>query len=735
MRKESLKKDGNKNGTSEADAAFDALFQPNRRSSRGERDKSSSPSPLRQASSKNTDGGSSNNSSYHDPGAPAVDADDTTTTAPVGDSLASSKRTAEASTLGMPPSNKTKAARKSTHISYADDAQQSSDDSDSAAGADGVDKRPMTSSPSAATADTENESTDGVDAVVAPSSTTGDDNGTKEAKENGDDNDADEEAADADNYEVEDIVGHMLKRKRLHFLVRWKNYGPTDDTYEPESALNCPEIIERYRSLHPDAVELVKAPKPAKGKPGRKPKNAAAENGATTPEVYEVDEIVGHRIERKRNIFLIRWKGYTESDDTWEPEQTLSCPELLEKYRADHPDAEFAAPKASKSKKTLAAMSPVEREAKKRELAEKDYEVKAIVAKRSVCGRTQYLVRWKGYGTASNTWETDQNLNCPDLIARFESIEAARRLTSKRSAKEHVGVYGEYNEDVQSVDEVIPKKKQRGDPKKTAKQSAAAQEDYEVERIVDVRSDRNKKVYLVKWKGWPMTSNTWEPRASLNCDVLLKKFEEAHQSAAALAVITASSKKKKTETTTKTPLTKGARKSTASTPPASTPRGRGTSVGRASWGSAKSNNAARKLDGKSKIKTKATAVAPKSPAPRGGRSKAKIIALPLDPLASDDDDDVSLEYEDNDAAAAEPEWEVEKITDVKIQRDGSRDFLIRWKGCSASDDTWEPESNVDCPKLIKAFMSKHKTTATVKAPAKGGATGAKRGRPAKNKAK
>lgn len=30
--------------------------------------------------------------------------------------------------------------------------------------------------------------------------------------------------------------------------------------------------------------------------------------------------------------FLIRWKGYGANSDTWEPESTLSCPELTTKF-------------------------------------------------------------------------------------------------------------------------------------------------------------------------------------------------------------------------------------------------------------------------------------------------------------------------------------------------------------------------------------------------------------------
>jgi chromobox protein 1 len=38
---------------------------------------------------------------------------------------------------------------------------------------------------------------------------------------------------------------------------------------------------------------------------------------------YEVERIINHKIERGMTLWLVRWKGYTEDDDTWEPDGNL----------------------------------------------------------------------------------------------------------------------------------------------------------------------------------------------------------------------------------------------------------------------------------------------------------------------------------------------------------------------------------------------------------------------------
>lgn len=54
------------------------------------------------------------------------------------------------------------------------------------------------------------------------------------------------ESPSENNYEVEEILDHKNTRAGRKFLIRWKGYDSDDDTWEKESNLKCPEILNKY---------------------------------------------------------------------------------------------------------------------------------------------------------------------------------------------------------------------------------------------------------------------------------------------------------------------------------------------------------------------------------------------------------------------------------------------------------------------------------------------------------
>ena len=56
---------------------------------------------------------------------------------------------------------------------------------------------------------------------------------------------------------------------------------------------------------------------------------------------WEVEKIINSRLHgcHKKLQFLVRWKGFPPSEDSWVPEPDLSTPDLVEDFYATHPRA------------------------------------------------------------------------------------------------------------------------------------------------------------------------------------------------------------------------------------------------------------------------------------------------------------------------------------------------------------------------------------------------------------
>lgn len=70
------------------------------------------------------------------------------------------------------------------------------------------------------------------------------------------------------------------------------------------------------------------------------------------------------------------------------------------------------------------------------------------------------------------------------------------------------------------------------------------------------------------------------------------------------------------------------------------------------------------------------------------------------------DEEEDLEIVDLDEEEAEDEYVVEEILDKRRWRGGRVQYLLKWQGYPTSDATWEYESALNCPELVKLFEEK-----------------------------
>ena len=104
------------------------------------------------------------------------------------------------------------------------------------------------------------------------------------------------------------VVDDILKSRTLpggtiQYLIRWKDLGEDVDSWEPEESLT-PEWVQYFKQQRGGGNEY-----------------------------WEVDAILESRtLQSGTAEYLIRWKGYGSSHDSWEPERNLTR-ELVHNFK------------------------------------------------------------------------------------------------------------------------------------------------------------------------------------------------------------------------------------------------------------------------------------------------------------------------------------------------------------------------------------------------------------------
>ena len=75
-------------------------------------------------------------------------------------------------------------------------------------------------------------------------------------------------------------------------------------------------------------------------------------------EVFTVEKVLNKRIGIDGTVeYRLKWMNYPETESTWEPQNNLDCPELIEAYEIKHGKKQATEGKAAEVSKCLSPSS------------------------------------------------------------------------------------------------------------------------------------------------------------------------------------------------------------------------------------------------------------------------------------------------------------------------------------------------------------------------------------------
>ncbi|XP_072927321.1 chromobox protein homolog 5-like [Hemitrygon akajei] len=164
---------------------------------------------------------------------------------------------------------------------------------------------------------------------------------------------------------------------------------------------------------------------------GKKVKRKSEDVSSDEEEEYVVERVLDRRVVRGRVEFLLKWKGFSDADNTWEPEKNLDCPELigefLKTYNKDKENGTGSRDKPDNSKRKSAIVNGNEEPKSKRKKEDEDsvrgfdrgLEPEKIIGATDSCGELMFLMKWKDSDEADLVLAKEANVKCPQIVIAF----------------------------------------------------------------------------------------------------------------------------------------------------------------------------------------------------------------------------------------------------------------------------------------------------------------------------
>uniref|UniRef100_A0A3Q2GIB2 Chromobox homolog 1b (HP1 beta homolog Drosophila) n=1 Tax=Cyprinodon variegatus TaxID=28743 RepID=A0A3Q2GIB2_CYPVA len=135
-------------------------------------------------------------------------------------------------------------------------------------------------------------------------------------------------------------------------------------------------------------------------------------------EEYVVEKVLNRRVVKGRVEYLLKWKGFSNEDNTWEPEENLDCPDLIAEYLQKQKSAHEGKRKAAGDSEGDESKSKKKKDDKLRGFA-RGLEPERIIGATDSTGELMFLMKWKHSDEADLVPAKEANVKCPQVVISF----------------------------------------------------------------------------------------------------------------------------------------------------------------------------------------------------------------------------------------------------------------------------------------------------------------------------
>lgn len=252
--------------------------------------------------------------------------------------------------------------------------------------------------------------------------------------------------------------------------------------------------------------------------------------------IYAVEGVLKRRFIGKKYWYHIKWKGFSNKCNTWEPAENVEQLDLVKWFNQEKESLAKGGGKSTSGSKDL-----------KRSYSGaigKIWEVEEVTDKRYKHGEIEYECNWVGLEECYNSWEPRDRVKHSDAVKSFEAKEKSRLKEKERIRLFHK-IGKQENDDCKTIPKKIYKKQVLKESPKTRKYydcitfcpvtdtSVNSNNDWIKEmwrRKMDAEEglDEDQKQFALMWNDF-MVKNREIYRGNCHMKPAVKKFTEENK--------------------------------------------------------------------------------------------------------------------------------------------------------------------------------------------------------------